>query len=154
MSNRITIELCAEDRARLDRLAEALERYPHKCESCAQGVADTVAAVVKATQETNTAEKAQEQPTEPTKEDAPATATATAPATEEMPAAADLPWEEPAPTVTLAQIQQKVVQLAAGADAVKKAAVRAIIHDYAEKVSDLPEDKWSEVWKRLAALEG
>ena len=26
MSNRITIELCAEDRARLDRLAEALER--------------------------------------------------------------------------------------------------------------------------------
>lgn len=150
MSNRITIELCAEDRARLDRLAEALERYPHKCESCAQGVADTVAAVVKATQETNTAEKAQEQPTEPTKEDTPATA----PANEEKPAAADLPWEEPAPTVTLAQIQQKVVQLAAGADAAKKAAVRAIIHDYAEKVSDLPEDKWSEVWERLTAMEG
>lgn len=144
MSNRITIELCDEDRARLDRLAEALERYPHKCESCAQGVADTVAAVVKATQETNTDEKAQEQPTEPTKEDTPATA----PATEEMPA------DKAEPPVTLAQIQQKVVQLAAGADATKKAAVRAIIHDYAEKVSDLPKDKWSEVWKRLAAMEG
>ena len=142
--NCITIELCPEDRARLDRLAEALERYPHKCESCAKGVADTVAAVVKATQETNTAEKAQEQPTEPTKDDTPATA----PATEEKPAG------KTEQAVTLAQIQQKVVQLAAGADAAKKAAVRAIIHDYAEKVSDLPEDKWSEVWERLTAMEG
>ena len=33
MSNRITIELCAEDRARLDRLAEALERGA--CKECA-----------------------------------------------------------------------------------------------------------------------
>ena len=142
--NCITIELCPEDRARLDRLAEALERYPHKCESCAKGVADTVAAVVKATQETNTAEKAQEQPTEPTKDDTPATA----PATEEKPAG------KTEQAVTLAQIRQKVVQLAAGADAAKKAAVRAIIHDYAEKVSDLPEDKWPEVWERLTAMEG
>lgn len=32
MSNYITIELCAEDRARLDRLAEALER--RTCDKC------------------------------------------------------------------------------------------------------------------------
>ena len=31
--NKITIELCAEDRARLDRLTAALERKA--CESCA-----------------------------------------------------------------------------------------------------------------------
>jgi predicted transcriptional regulator len=38
MSNYITIELCAEDRARLDRLAEALER--RTCDKCVTSAID------------------------------------------------------------------------------------------------------------------
>ena len=134
--NNITIELCAEDRARLDRLAEALEKYPHKCENCAKSVAEGVAAFI--TKEANTpSEEPKNEPQEPSKEEPPATN----------------PADEPKPAVTLEQIQQKVIQLAAGNDGAKKAKVREIINAYAKKVSDLPEDKWSEVWKQLTALE-
>lgn len=94
MSNTITIELCAEDRARLDKLTTALE----------QRVA---------------------------------------------------PAEKVEPAVTLEQIQQKVVQLAASG-AEKKAKVREVISTYGTKVSDLKDkpEKWDEVWEKLTALEG
>jgi hypothetical protein len=61
---------------------------------------------------------------------------------------------EPAkPSVTLEQIQQKVVKLAAAG---KKAEVREIVTTYGAKVSDLKDqpDKWDEVWGKLTALEG
>lgn len=158
---KVITELCAEDRARLDRLTEALERYPHKCENCVQ----TVMAALQATttlpkfdtieQAKDTpAEEPKNEPQEPAEQEAPATT----PAEEEKPAEVEeTPAEEPKnePTVTLEQIQQKVVQICAGYEGKKKPAVRAIINTYGSKVSDLKEqpDKWNEVWEKLTALE-
>lgn len=131
--NTITIELCAEDRARLDRLTAALEARASAPTTEAPAKAQPKAAPTEATS------KPAEQPEEPKKEE---------------PAA---PWEEPtaAPTVTLEQIQQKVVTLATMAGGTKKVKVREIISAYGAKVSDLKDhpDKWQEVWDRLTALE-
>lgn len=141
MSNKITIELCAEDRARLDRLAEALELRSGWVPQDIRGP------------------EPQETPTT-TLDSAPAPAEVetetTTPAEPEAPTEPERTQEEkdPEPAVTLAQIQQKVVQLAAGADSTKKAKVREIINAYASKVSDLKyqPDKWLEIWDKLDAL--
>jgi hypothetical protein len=145
MSNTITIELCAEDRARLDRLTAALDNATPNCSACAETVAkivkDTPAEATQGSQDEPKAEA--EENTQPT---------------DEVPwevaeAVAEAASEAPKPTVTLEQIQQKVRQLAAGFGGAKRAAVRDIINAYAAKVSDIPEDKWPEVWVKLSALE-
>ena len=164
MSNKITIELCAEDRARLDRLSDALEKAaagtpiflgmdlakkpdPEQVtvDDVQQKLADTLAKA--------------ETPAEPPKTtagEAEASAAPVTPAKEETPTAKeDAPTEPVKPTVTLEQIQQKVMQLATGNGGAKKAKVREIISTYGAKVSDLKDqpDKWSEVWDKLTALE-
>jgi hypothetical protein len=152
MSNTITIELCAEDRARLDRLTAALEGK--RCDNC-------VASALKWSEQLQRGEETPAQetteaecPAENTTEAAEATTPPVTQPEEEKPTEAEDVAVEPAkPTVTLAQIQQKVVQLAAGFNGSKKAAVREIVNAYAKKVSDLPEDKWTEVWDKLTALE-
>lgn len=145
--NNITIELCAEDRARLDRIAELLEKQtaePAKC-SCTcktESIPEQMSIDVDAL--TPTTESSQEPA------DAPTEATPTT-----APAEAEMPTEEKKPTVTLEQIQQKVMQLATANGGANKAAVREIISTYGSKVSDLKEqpDKWDEVWTKLTALE-
>lgn len=117
--NTITIQLCTEDRARLDNILAALQNL---------GGAPILS---------------QEQPktAEPIK---------TAPAAEKP--QDEAPAKPAAPSVTLEAIQQKVVQLAAkGAD--EKTKARAIINQYAPKVSAIPENKLAEVWEQLTALE-
>ena len=57
----------------------------------------------------------------------------------------------PRPEVKQSDIQQKVVSLSATG---KRDAVKAIIKEYALKVSAIPEDKFGEVWAKLTALEG
>lgn len=109
--NIITIQLCAEDRERLDRLRDVLENRITQA--------------------------------------APAIQTEAVTAESELVA----PVKEDKPEVTLEQIHQKVVQIAAGFGGTKKVAVRELINAYAKKVSDLPEDKWQEVWDKLTALE-
>lgn len=145
MSNIITIELCAEDRARLDRLTAALEKRVTQEEGITISTTDPVReARAEALEKAAPSEKPQNEPQaaeEPAK-------TETLPK-EETPAAA----EEDKPSITLAQVQQKVVQLSAANKGAKKAAVREIVNAYATKVSDLPEDKWLEVWGKLTALE-
>lgn len=148
---KIIHELCGEDRARLDRLTAALEGASH----CRHDVQETeqlaidpeLLALKKKMEEVQPLTEshgAKTEPQEPVEQETPATT----PTEEEKPA------EEPAkPAVTLAQIQQKVVQLCAGFNGTKKAAVREIVNAYAKKVSDLPEDKWAEVWDKLTALE-
>ena len=134
--NNITIELCAEDRARQDKLAAKLDELIETLRAM-KATAATEAPKVETPTETHPAEEdlpwgsgeAETKPQEPE------------------------PVKEPEPTVTLAQIQQKVVQLAAGFEGKKKAAVREIVNAYAPKVSDLPEDKWPEIWEKLIALE-
>lgn len=147
MSNTITIELCAEDRARLDRLAEALEARATQESPVLIESDDALKRQLAAVMANAEAPKEpQEAPKAETKEN-------TQP-TEEPPAAAEPEAvAEPETTIALAQIQQKVKQLAAGFNGTKKAAVRSIINAYAQKVTDLPEDKWAEVWDKLIALE-
>lgn len=142
MENRITVitELCQEDRARLDRLIAALEGHKPACDKCV----DTVAAAL--TQQTPaeppTAAAQPQEDTHPLNDPSP------------FPEPQEQPAEQAAPAVTLDMIQTKVRQLATGPDKTKKEKVREIVNDYAQKVSDLPEDKLPEVWSRLIALEG
>ena len=159
MSNTITIELCAEDRARLDRLTLALENNVHNCEGCVksalewkeiqqdpiqQAIADALARAEK-----TPTEKPTEAPEAPTAQAAPIDH----PADEDLPWEAAAPAEEPKPTITQDQLQQKVMQLAAANNGAMKAKVREIVNAYAKKVSDIPEDKRAEVWDKLTALE-
>ena len=165
--NIITIRLCDEDRARLDKLTAALDR--RACDSCVatalqimkDGTPDPVQTAL-----AETLAKAED----------PAGAPKTAPAAEETetPTTAPEVKEEPAeakdagdaPPVTLEQIQQKVVQLAAyynpspkdpenveQAKKVKKDRLRQIVQSRAKKVTELPAESWTAVWAELVALE-
>ena len=157
--NNITIELCAEDRARLDRMADLLEArirqadrimaeeygsdQPVEPDPIQQKLAQTLA---KASFPT---EKPTEATGAPTVE-----ATQTADPIEETPTQEeDAPAAEAKPTVTQDQLQQKVMQLAAANNGALKAKVREVVNAYAKKVSDVPEDKRAEVWDKLTALE-
>lgn len=73
---------------------------------------------------------------------------------DELPAEPEkAPWAEAEPALEVKQsdIQKKVVDLSAAG---KKDQVREIIKAYADRVSAIPEDKYSEVWTKLTALEG
>lgn len=139
----IEIQLCKEDRARLDRIIEGLDALKHETvQTPITKAEDTVP--VSPTVPQDEPEAQTQELVNPTEE------TNTSEATE-----ADAPpWEEK-PTVTLEQIQQKVLQLATLSGGAKKAQVRTIISAYGSKVSDLKEqpDKWTEVWEKLTALE-
>lgn len=125
--NNITIELCAEDRARLDSLIVLAARIANGQEPAP---AEAPAAL-------NEVQTRSAEPVE-------------APAPQPEPVK-----DEPEPAVTISQIQQKVVQLCAGFGGKKKPLVREIISSYGEKVSDLKEqpEVWDEVWNRLTMLE-
>lgn len=144
--NTITIELCAEDRARLDKLFNALTNLSEDirankpcCESCIKTV---LAATGNAP--TKDAPGKEEPATDAPSPEAPAPE---APAPEAP--VKDEPKEE-APTITRADVQQKVVSLAATN---KKAKVREIVNRYANRVSEIPESKLAEVYGRLTDLE-
>lgn len=130
----LTIELCAEDRARLDAILNALTGAPVKA-----------TAPKKDTTQPNT----QAQPKEPTK---------AKPALEEPEQlnflGDTLPWEEPkaqtAPAVKLEDIQALVVKLATSG---KKAEAREIVKDYAERVTEIPAADYDNVYRRLKKLE-
>ncbi len=126
--NTITIELCAEDRKRLDVISDTLELI-----RLALAEGKVVAPVVA--------------PEKPKEEELPGQMSIDdGPAHEEEPIT-----EEPTKTVELADIQKKVVELSAAG---KKAEVRDIITKYASRVSAIPADKTAEVWGLLTALEG
>lgn len=151
MSNNITIELCAEDRARLDKLTAALEQRVAQETPLTIEVTDPLHKPL-AEVLANT-EKPETQPETSTPTNTPAEEKE--PENEAQEAESEAPAEKVEPAVTLGQIQQKVVQLAA-AGANKKAKVREVISTYGTKVSDLKDmpEKWDEVWKKLTALEG
>lgn len=142
--NNITIELCAEDRARLDRIAYLLDRQttPTTAEANTESIPEQM------TIDTVPEEAPTESTQKPTDAQNDVTPTTTPPADETL-------TEAKKPSVSLEQIQQKVMQLAAANGGAKKAKVRDIISTYGTKVSDLKEqeDKWDEVWSKLTALE-
>jgi hypothetical protein len=155
MSNIITIELCAEDRARLDRVIEALEHRPN-CEGCVtaavtmtkEAVAEATAPKPEAKDETPTTNSPEpEKPVEtPTEHPLDASPIDEAPEAE----AVDPP-EEPKPSVSREEVRSKVVTLCAAGE---KEEVKKIVTAYAAGVKDIPEDKLAEVLEKLTALEG
>lgn len=132
--NNITIELCAEDRARLDKILEALTAQPIK---------EAIAVVEVQPQVFEQTPADTPTPEEPTPDHTPDT---------KKSQASEAPAQAGAPQITKEQMQQKVVQLVASC-ADMKAKVREIVHAYAPKVSDLPVDKYGEIWGKLTALE-
>lgn len=154
MSNKITIEFSEKDRDLLGGLGLLLSAL---IDTLAQGKAPTP---------TSTAEDEdlKQKLRQIVKHDAetPQEATEAASPTEDTPPEEEKPTEaketpaaETQPTVTLEQIQQKVIQICAADGGKKKAAAREIINAYGTKVSDLKDqpDKWTEVWDKLIALE-
>ena len=122
----VVIELSKEDRARLDKLQETLEKF-------SQAIGLSVA-WVELPQGGQTADE---------------------PAAAEQPAAPDpapTPAEQPAASsVSQADLQQLVIALT---NKGLKAQVRDVVKSYAERVTLIPEDKRAEVYAKLKELEG
>lgn len=146
--NTIIFELCAEDRARLDRIIEALENRPN-CENCVSAAVTMTKAAV-AEVDAAKAEAKEPAPTTITPQEEKPVETPTehpldAPPIDETPTAPE------APTVKREDVRGKVVKLCAAG---KKEEVKKIVTEYAEAVKDIPEDKLAEVLEKLNALEG
>lgn len=150
MSNHITIELCAEDRARIDRLTVALETRVAQAEQIMADMAED-----KKSDAVLEALKTQTAPTESPAEAAGATEAETPatpqPEVEPATTAEPGPVAEAKPAPTTQELQQKVIALV---NKGKKADVSAIVKSYAATVSGIPEDKRAEVMDKLNALEG
>ena len=134
MSNTITIELCAEDRARLDHINVNLTELIMRV--MGNPAPDMGEVLQKAAPELAEKLAAQHPVADPFKE---------------LPKAEQVPFEQEAPQYKLEDIQQKVVALSASG---KKAEVRELVKSYAEKVSAIPADKFGEVMAKLIGLEG
>ena len=132
---KVITELCAEDRARIDRLTAAMERMADDMEPPVIALAGTPF-------------EKEPKVTEPEKAEAPAEP-------ESVPEEAGAPDDEPdvkeVPEHTQAELQQKVISLVSGG---KKDEVKKIIEQYAPRVSAIPAEKINEVWDKLTALEG
>jgi len=135
--NKITIELCTEDRARIDALFAELVNVRRLLSD-----ARTEAPQAETPQELSRTPQAAEpvKPAEAPKTEAPEPAPA--PKTEAAPEA---------PEVTVAELQAKVVELV---NAGKKAETREIILKYAQNVGSIPAEKRAEVLGLLNGLEG
>ena len=151
--NPVTIEPSAGDRARLDKNAKLLDKFFPQPMTVELTPASFLQKELHIKEETETTTEATTEPQEAKEE----TTQASVPPVEEI-APVPVPEaveavEEAKPSITLAQIQQKVIQLSANAQ--KKASVRSIIFSYGTKVSDLKDqpEKWEEVWEKLTALE-
>lgn len=135
MKNTITIELCPEDRGRLDALITELRVSSDTLELIRLALTNAgtpfPAAPVQPQTEPKLAAEA-----EPTPEP-------------EKPAEAQEPVQDV--LQMRASLQKKIVELTTAG---KKAAVKEIVQAYATKVSAIPEDKLAEVLSKLTELEG
>lgn len=151
--NHITIELCAEDRARLDKISELLDKLiPHPT-TVEMDPSPFLQRDLRIKEENETPAEAVTEPQEAKEEQTQASVPPTEESVAEPVLEAVEAVEEAKPSISLEQIQQKVIQLSA--NAYKKANVRSIIFSYGTKVSDLKDqpEKWEEVWEKLTALE-
>lgn len=157
MSNTITIELCAEDRDRIDRLTGVMEARIAQVERILARAEDTEDSqpddIQKAlAEQVAKSEKAPAQsPVEPAGEAKTETPATPQPEPEAATVAEPAPVAEAKPAPTVAELQQKVIALV---NKGKKADVSAIVKSYAATVSGIPEDKRAEVLDKLNALEG
>lgn len=140
MSNTITIELCAEDRARLDKIIEGLSNL-------------TAPAITIVTQKVEAPAEETTVPQEATETHTDENVTSAEEVASQPEPVEDIPTQMK-PLVTHDMIRQKVTQLMASGDPQKKDATRNIVKAYANNVTSLPQDKWPEIWDKLTALEG
>lgn len=163
---KLIVELCAEDRARLDKIIEKLGQRPD-CSACVASVADTIDRASKVldgqTEKDDIAEMCEKiiknaNPAEPAKNATEEPKASDHPTLDPFPEkpeakaeASEEPKNEAKPTVTMEMLRSKAITLAAAG---KKDQVRAVVHPYAAKVTDLPENVWAEVFEKLEALEG
>lgn len=160
----LTVQLCEEDRARLDKIIEklgALSTRPD-CSQCVKDVAKTIglanaaidsqdevqkklAEVIARTETPKNAQDAHEAPT-PTEN-----TTEVENETQAEPDNATETQEAAKPSVTMAMLTNKAITLSAAG---KTALVREVVHQYSKTVTSLPEDKWDEVYEKLTKLEG
>lgn len=132
MPNTITIELCAEDRARIDKLLESVREL-----DVTMSAASDIFSI--STKDAKPADKPE----------------STAPVTEPVPEAAEQPRpadkpEEPA-SYTKADVQRLVTELC-GKGSDTKAKVKEIVNRYGRNVSSIPEDKYGEAMAALQEL--
>lgn len=161
MSNHITIELCEADRARIDRLTDAVVARVRQVQYCLDNNLFEVsepddndelneqlkAVLAKAKPAENGTETAQG-------EEKPASPTEDTPPEEEKPTAAkneptEMTEEEAAKG--RARIRSKFIELSSKG---KRDDAKAIIQEYAESIPAVPADKIAECINRLSALEG
>lgn len=143
--NMIEFALCAEDRNRLDAILAELQKLNQ---------ANGQQKITLHPDQRVTFERVAPTP-EATQEEAPKAEPVQTPAEEvrfwdttlEAPEAKE---EPKAPTVSVAELQAKVVELVSAG---KRDEAKAVVNEYAERVSDIPEDKRHEVMQKLAALE-
>lgn len=146
----VIIELGPESQAKLDRILAALEGIGHhNCKGCVEAATGMVINIMKPD-------------TEPTEEPAAPTSAAdtaapeTAHPAEEVGAVVE---PEPAaesetPKYTKDDVQALVRKLAApNSPEHKRTGAKAIVTSYGTKVSDIPEDKYTEVMAKLTALD-
>ena len=166
MSNNITIELCAEDRERLDKLTAALERKT--CDACVNQAlkwAEQVERLAKnAALKENEPDTIQQKlaetlakvddPVEAPRnavEEAETSTPTTTPLEEEKPTNEEPATAPSTPTVDRAELKAKVIQLCAKG---LKEQARDVVRAYAQTVTEIPDDKVAECYKKLVALEG
>ena len=143
----VITELCAEDRARIDRLIDFLGQLVPPS-YVAQKKAEDDELRKKLEQVVASATPTAAEPAETPQDEAEAATPTDTPAEAETLATV----EETKPEVTLEMLKSKVIKLAAKADLKEK--VRELVQAYATKVTDIPADKWAEVYMRLDELEG
>lgn len=157
MSNTITIELCSEDRARIDRLTEALERRTTQVDDVltkkaeAQNPTNEIDPVQTALAEALAKAEATVEAPKNATEEAEASTQATTPAEEEKPAEKADAQPEPEKTVTHADVKALYIKLAATG---KRESAKAIIMPISATISGIPEGELNGIYKKLVELEG
>lgn len=161
MSNKITIELCTDDRARLDMIASRLEALATQAQFIIEKAFDKPIQT-SADEDISKALTEAIEKSKPTLEEvAEATKNATEEAekitppitqeTKETPKATEEPKPTPTRTVTRAELGTKVREMMTKGF---KDQTKAIVKEYAPTVPGVPEDKVTECYNRLVALEG
>lgn len=133
--NQITIELCAQDRIRLDKIIDLLEQSRPQCQNCVQLVNDL--------------HTIKQSPTDATGDEYGTTPTNTKPE-DKKPTQPKNENDSAAVEVTVEDIRSQYMSMATSP---KKEQARTLIKLYAEKITDIPENKRAEVLKKLKALE-
>jgi hypothetical protein len=144
---KVTTELCAEDRARLDKLTAALEQLAPITMQIDETVMGNVTDSAVICPDNLAGTKDHEDFVEIIPEGTDLNDLTGAGTYEKETG----PEEPAAPQHTKAELQPKVVSLVSAG---KKEEVKEIIKQYAAKVSDIPEEKVDEVWAKLEQLEG